>query len=501
MPFCPECGKPVTAKAKFCRYCGASQIEDSQVQAGALETIPPPAPAPVPAETLCKSCNSPLDPGEKFCGSCGTRVGEQSSSSPRNEPVVTPAAPAQDATCPSCGTPFSPGTKFCGSCGAILGPTAAPAVPVPIPVSSPGNVRLCSSCGNPIKPGDKYCSKCLVKVKETAPEITQSAPVFPAAPALPAQPVQPASLPVQAVCIRQCTACGNPIKPGDTYCSKCLVKTGDTAPAAPVSTPVPPPVLAPAPAASGSYVCASCGVPLNGAEKFCGTCGAPSVGARPAAPPAAPVQKTCSKCGAPIADSTKFCGGCGAPVGVSFPSVTVNPVLPGSEEVYGIIPNVKKMKMFGASYVTYTLVITPRRMIFAQMTQAMLNTAIAEAQAKAKYEGKGFFGIVADQMAASFGFGRRYETMSPDVALAETPGNFAIGNGDIRAISLNLIDNGDQGQEWHEFRMIIDAASGKVEYIIAEDDRFTSLLQKAYGERVQLPFGLFKAGPVRVKFF
>jgi hypothetical protein len=131
----------------------------------------------------------------------------------------------------------------------------------------------------------------------------------------------------------------------------------------------------------------------------------------------------------------------------------------------------------------------------------MLNTAIAEANAKAKAEGKGFFGIMGDQLAVSFGFGRRYETISPDAALAETAGNFAVENSRITGISLSLIETQNANMDWHEFRMVIDSQDGRLEYIIAEDDRFTTLLEKVYGDRVKLPFGLFKAGPVRVKFF
>jgi hypothetical protein len=173
----------------------------------------------------------------------------------------------------------------------------------------------------------------------------------------------------------------------------------------------------------------------------------------------------------------------------------------GSEPVLGVIPNVRKMKMLGAAWDTYTIVVTDRRMILAQLTQEMMNVAIAEANAKAKAEGKGFFGIIGSQLSASFGFGRRYETMSPDAALAETAGNFAIENSRVTAIRISLLGTQSSGTEWEEFRMIIESMDGKLEYIIAQDDRFTTLLQTAYGDRLKMPLGLFSAGPVRVKFF
>ena len=148
---------------------------------------------------------------------------------------------------------------------------------------------------------------------------------------------------------------------------------------------------------------------------------------------------------------------------------------------------------------TYTLVVTDRRMIIAQMTQALLNAAIMEAQSKAKAEGKGFFAIMKDQMAAQFQFALRYETMSPDYSLSETPGNVEIGNSQITAITMKL---NDSVWRWNntEFRIIIESAGGKFEYLIGEDDRFINLLKTVYGERVHMPFGYFKAGGVRLNF-
>jgi hypothetical protein len=159
------------------------------------------------------------------------------------------------------------------------------------------------------------------------------------------------------------------------------------------------------------------------------------------------------------------------------------------------------MKMMGLGADTYTVIVTDRRMILARLTQAMMNTAITEAQAKARAEGKGFFGAWADQLAASFGFAKKYETMPPDAALAETPGNFALENSRIRLIKVSEVRSNDDDATSHDLRLEIDSADGSFAYVISEDDRFTTLLQNVYGDRVKMPFGLFKAGPVRIKFF
>ena len=167
----------------------------------------------------------------------------------------------------------------------------------------------------------------------------------------------------------------------------------------------------------------------------------------------------------------------------------------------GVIANARKVKMFGASWDTWNIVVTTRRMIMVQMTAAMINAAVAEAQARAKAEGKGFFGIMKDQLSAQFRYAIRYETMNPDMALAETPGNSAVENARITAIKMKLRDTGSSNMEYTEFKMVVESSDGKFEYMMAEDDRFVNLLKQVYGDRVHMPFGYFKLGAARIKFF
>ena len=435
MVYCPECGQSNVPNAKFCRHCGESL-------AGASQPVPEPVDIPTPPQEppvcrscrSCRSCGAIGAPGEKFCGNCGATLSGEA-------PVVPeiPVPPPSPRTCPACGAAMSPEMKFCGECGASI--TAKP-VPVIPTVSSP----------------------------------------------LPAPPPAPNAeqLPLEAG--RSCRSCGNPIMPGEKFCSKCcaIVKDEPVPAAVPVAVSPPPPVSVPLPVAE--RVCATCGNPVADTEKFCGTCGTPVIPAPLPAPAPQPGGQSCGTCGAPVHATTKFCSKCGTVVGTS-----------GAEKVIGVIGNAKKTKMFGVSFDTYTLVITSRRMIFAQLTQALANAAIMEAQAKAKAEGKGFPGIVQDQMAASFGFALRYEKMTPDQALLETPGNVAIENSRISAIKMQL--KGSDSENYHEFKTVIESMDGKFEYMIAEDERFTNLLKTVYGDRLHMPSGYFSHPGVRIKFF
>ena len=264
-------------------------------------------------------------------------------------------------------------------------------------------------------------------------------------------------------------------------------------------------------AASGSYVCASCGSPINGTEKFCGICGAIVVAHVPAPAQPQPVQKTCSACGAPVNDTTKFCGGCGAPVGASFrPAVVATPdqysgvapaVPQGGEQIIGVIGNARKMKLLGAAWDTYALVVTDRRMILAQLTADKLNAAYKEAAEKAKVEGKGFLEQWAHQMSVAFHYCQKYETMPPEFALAETKGNRAIENLRITAVNMKEKPTHKGSMEYQEFIMTVQSADGKFEFYIGEDDRFINILKAAYGDKVHMPSGYFRASGARIELF
>ncbi len=176
MTFCPECGKPVAPHAKFCRNCGASQLDDAPtipVPASVQTAIPAPAAAVIPpqppqaptspppvmaqpaAQLLCSSCGSPLAASEKFCGTCGARAGVSAPATPVPSPVIPVYVPEPVRA-------------------AIPPP---PPVPSPAPVmGQPSGVRTCNSCGNIIRPGDKYCSKCLAIVRDNTPQATIPVP-------------------------------------------------------------------------------------------------------------------------------------------------------------------------------------------------------------------------------------------------------------------------------------------------------------------------------------
>ena len=605
MPFCPECGKSVSPKAKFCRNCGASLAEDesatpsslpetsadvpaapqaapvtpaqppeenktepvstapakarpSRKKAAAVAPAPKiseepavvqeapvqpvteelPSPSAQPAGRICESCGNPLKPGDKFCGKCCARVVEdvvtEQPVTATVEPVVKPiveepkpasvsSTPAEGAhVCRSCGNPLKFGDKFCGKCCARVVEdsvaeqpmvvTGEPAVkPVVEEAIAPSvssmlaeGAHVCRSCGNPLKPGDKFCGKCCARVAEEAEaEQPVTATAVPCLKPVVEEHQEPSVPPAQPEFDgRKCPSCGNLLSPGDKFCAKCCAKVPDE-----VSQQVHRPEVTEKTISTAQ--CPSCGSAVTGNEKFCGICGTslakPTVEESTSQPQKIPAF--CSNCGQPLVGNPKFCGSCGSPVhaepGPVKPSMIPKPqASPGTDErVVGVIGNAKKMKMLGASWDTYSIIVTDQRMILAQMTQEMINTAVKEAQSRAKEEGKGLLSQMMHQMSAMFQYSQRYYDMPPEKALTENPANKAIGNRSISAINMKVQESGSGGAEYSEFRMVIEGQDGKYEFMIAEDERFTNLLKEVYGDKLHMPIGYFSKAGMRIKLF
>ena len=155
--------------------------------------------------------------------------------------------------------------------------------------------------------------------------------------------------------------------------------------------------------------------------------------------------KFCSNCGAQLQPDDHFCASCGkplaAPVQAAPPPSDALPPAPAYTPAYnpppqaniealiGVIPSVSRRKGLGVE--SFNIVVTPRRLIFAVMTNDML---AKEAQ-KAGKEG-GFFGGMLNAATVGFNFYKRYLEMTPDAALAESPQNFAVDRANIRKVKV-----------------------------------------------------------------
>lgn len=97
-----------------------------------------------------------------------------------------------------------------------------------------------------------------------------------------------------------CTNCGNELKPGQKFCTKC-------------GTPVAVAATATESKSIGAS-CTNCGNTLKAGQKFCTKCGSPVVATEAKSAPQQAAGIQCPSCGKALKPGQKFCTGCGAQI-------------------------------------------------------------------------------------------------------------------------------------------------------------------------------------------
>jgi hypothetical protein len=213
--------------------------------------------------------------------------------------------------------------------------------------------------------------------------------------------------------------------------------------------------------------CPNCGIPVDAAQKFCPNCGQ-RLGPVPTPPPLGTVTPVAQ---APVPQ----------PSYMPLPPPAPVPVARTNERIVAIVPNLKKPKSFGR-WDTYNLIITERRCIFASLTGDMLNRAIKEANEQGKADGKGFMDRWGDQMTATMGYWKRYESMEPETALRENKENFVIDLSAIKGTNVNRkirqsnVKNAIRAYYWD---VTIDTRGGKFNF--ESDSDPSEPMSRAFG--------------------
>jgi len=200
--------------------------------------------------------------------------------------------------------------------------------------------------------------------------------------------------------------------------------------------------------------------------------------------------KFCEQCGAALGPAARFCGQCGSPVqgapAAAPPQpqpAASQPSVPG-EPVLGVIAGAQRRKGI-LGHQTFSIVITPQRLVFAEMTQQMMKDAVRHANEEAKREGAGLLGRIAAQMGWLNIMVRRYQAMPVEEALRERPDNFFILNSHVRKVSIE--EREDINTELSSYHLVIEAASGKhsLELKAGRPDEARQLLRQVLGAAVR----------------
>ncbi len=121
------------------------------------------------------------------------------------------------------------------------------------------------------------------------------------------------------------------------------------------------------------------------------------------------------------------------------------PTSSSGEHIIAILGNLTRMTGFmGMKQKRYTLILTDRRIVFAELTKERLADVMDQARNDAAIEGKGLLGKWGAQLKAGSGCHEAYAQMTPDSALAESPGNFAVELAAIQKVKFKAGSIDDQ---------------------------------------------------------
>ena len=194
-----------------------------------------------------------------------------------------------------------------------------------------------------------------------------------------------------------------------------------------------------------SRFCEQCGASLTLGARFCGRCGQAVAHPDPQAAPPPPASEPAP---APAAPKRRA------------PARSTPAEPEGEEPVAGVITGLQRRKGL-LGYQSWTLVLTPQRLIFALLTQQMINDAVRQAQENAKREGKGLLARVAAQMGYLNLVAERYAAMPVDETVAEQSENFFFPLSEVKKVK---VERREGAQEQLSSHLVFETTSGKYEF-------------------------------------
>jgi hypothetical protein len=115
------------------------------------------------------------------------------------------------------------------------------------------------------------------------------------------------------------------------------------------------------------------------------------------------------------------------------------PTPPAGERILAVIGDLTRVGGFmGVKQKRYSLVLSDRRIIFAELTKEKITAMMNQARDDAEADGKGFLGQWGAQLKAPSNYHEVYWHIPPDAALAESPGNFAIDRATIKKVKYKI---------------------------------------------------------------
>jgi len=210
----------------------------------------------------------------------------------------------------------------------------------------------------------------------------------------------------------------------------------------------------------------------------------------------------CSHCGAQLRPGAGFCTQCGAPIRHAQPPAPPAPPPPppvvapppvarqAAEPIVDVILGLQHQKgILGLALDTYSLIVTPSRLVFAHLDKPTMNAFVQRAKVEARAQGKGFLGQWGAQLGWMALLDRDLRAATPDQILAHSPKSFSLPHHSVSRVRVRR-KTGAEGDTITHVTLVIDASSGKHRFQIPTTTRVTvrdlkRRLSRVLGNRVR----------------
>ncbi|TDY56715.1 hypothetical protein C8D99_11716 [Aminivibrio pyruvatiphilus] len=154
------------------------------------------------------------------------------------------------------------------------------------------------------------------------------------------------------------------------------------------------------------------------------------------------------------------------------------------ENVRAVIPSLSR-KTGWFSHTAYTLVVTDERMLFVHEDPKEASAFAKEAAAKAKAEGKGFFGRWGAVLSSGYDYVRNYWDMPVEEIAARGKESIAIPLGRLRSVRIikKLVYDKNQEMDVFECSLAVEHTGEKLTFSLRGNEKnVREALQSALGE-------------------
>jgi len=151
------------------------------------------------------------------------------------------------------------------------------------------------------------------------------------------------------------------------------------------------------------------------------------------------------------------------------------------EQVLGVIPNVKS-GVFGQKI--YNLVATDKGIIVAQLTSSMIKEEAKRVTEELKEQGAGRLKRMSATMTAGINLYKRYFSMPVADIIAETNGNFSIGQNQVKSIKIKR-NSSNEDINSHELTIKWSGGKSKFNFSDVSPKEAKALLIQTFGDMVR----------------